>query len=64
MCKLYAAKALAPYTTIVRQPHELTDFLDKMDSIKEHEIMDELFANETWNAFRQSGYYPYNFGSL
>ena len=38
------------------------EFFDKMDKLHEEQILEDLFNNDAWQSFVESGYYPYNFG--
>ena len=62
--KKKSAKALAPYTTFVNSHQEMGAFFDKMDLLEPSEIMKDLFEDVSWEGFRLSGYYPYNFGFI
>ena len=62
----FSAKALAPYITVVDGGdwNQVDDFFNKMNNLSNEEIMETMFDNDAWQAFVESGFYPYNQGLL
>ena len=62
---LYLAQALTPYKAYVEGDFSRVEkFFDRLDGLSADQYMEDMFDNDSWQAFIESGFYPYNLGLI